>query len=70
MTDAERIAEGFAAAFLTIRPLQAGTSGQRNYWHADVPGWGISAPTVRELVQMLRDWFWEPNPPTATARRG
>jgi hypothetical protein len=46
-------------AFLTIRPLIGGTVGQKNYWIVSVSGWRVSAPTVRELVQMLRDWFAE-----------
>lgn len=51
------LTEDEAAAFLTIRPLGTGGWGQTNFWTASVPGWGVSAPTVRELVQMLRDWF-------------
>lgn len=50
----------FDAAFLTIRPLPT-SDGQwnagPNFWTATVPGWGISAPTVRELIQLLRAWF-------------
>ena len=49
--------DDFDAAFLTIRPLRGWTSGKQNYWTADVEGWAISAPTVRELVRLLRAWL-------------
>lgn len=50
----------FEAAFLTIKPLQF--SPGPNFWTAESGGeisWGISAPTVRQLVAMLREWFAE-----------
>lgn len=47
-------------AVLTIRPLK--WSEGPNFWIADVEGWGISAPTVRELLKLLRAWFDEDEP--------
>jgi hypothetical protein len=51
----EHLNDRVREAIARIRPLRG--SGGPNHYTVDVPGWGIAAPTKRELCLMLWHWF-------------